>query len=82
VFDRPHNFGYMQVVAEKYPVTVEFHYRRLDGQWMQFSRDFNDYAPKFLPSGSSYQAIKFTATGTNAIQSIAVAHSLSEFDYV
>lgn len=81
-FPTPLNFGYMQVVAEAYPVTVHFNYQKLNGQWHRDTLVFTNYSPRFLPSGSSYQKLFFEAVGVNAIQSITVAHSLSEFEYV
>ncbi|MFN3898878.1 MAG: hypothetical protein ACK4ML_00745 [Alishewanella aestuarii] len=78
----PTNFGYMQVIAETYPTTVSFHAKKMSGQWVQTTLTFTDAKPKFLPSGYVYQDFYFSAQGTAAINSISVAHSLSEFDYV
>lgn len=78
----PVNFGYIQTIAESYPVTVKFHAKKMSGAWTETTLTFTGPTPKFLPSGYSYQDFYFSAQGTVAINSISVAHSLSEFDYV
>lgn len=78
----PSNLGYMQVIAESYPVTISFHSKRLNGTWVKTDRTINDYKPVLLPAGFSYHDFYFSSVGTKPINSISVAHSLSEFDYV
>jgi hypothetical protein len=78
----PLNFGYMQVIAENYPVTVRFHAKKMSGTWVNTDVTFTGPAPKFLPSGYTYQDFYFSAVGTVAVNSISVAHALSEFEYV
>lgn len=78
----PINFGYMQVVAEQYPITVTFNYKNGAGQWISHTRSITNELPVLMPAGTTYRNFYFSISGDKAVQSVSVATNLSEFDYV
>ena len=79
--DTPTNFSYLQVLADSYPVTVEFTFTKMNGATATVSRTVNSIEPVYMPGGYTYNQMVARAQGTTPIKTIALAHDKSEFDY-
>jgi hypothetical protein len=67
-------FACAEVVADAYPVTFKLY---ADGV-LQHTQTVMDANPFRLPSGYWFQTCQYEVTGSNAIQGVALAHSMQE----
>lgn len=79
-FDTPQNFGYAQLVARTYPVTVTARFTLLNNTVRTLPITFNNANPRPLPAGYTYSDLEVEITGDKVIRSIAFAHSPMEFE--
>lgn len=80
MLDTPTNFGYAQMVARTYPVTVTVRFTLLNGMTRATNIVFNSATPRPMPAGYVYTDLDVEITGDKVVRSIAFAHSPAEFE--
>lgn len=78
-FDTPTNFGYAQVLARSYPITVTVNVTLMNNTTRSFNVTFNNAQPRNLPAGYVYSDLEVSVSGDKVVRSISFAHSPSEF---